>query len=72
MAIIDCPLDEVIIQHGQRDVGQQRGEDPALRGAGDGAFPGAGVGQDTGLEERLHQRQDSFLFDPCARSINAV
>ena len=32
-------LDEVIIQHGQGDVGQQRGEDPALRGAGDAALP---------------------------------
>ena len=33
-------LDEVIIQHGQGDVGQQRGEDPALRGAGDACLPG--------------------------------
>ena len=31
---------EVIIQHGQGDVGQQRGEDPALRGAGDACLPG--------------------------------
>jgi len=63
-------LGEVVIQHGQGDVGQQRGEDPALRSAGDTALPRSGGREDPGLEEGLHQRQNALVFDPCAETVH--
>nr|WP_238695431.1 hypothetical protein [Ornithinimicrobium flavum] len=56
--------DEVIIQRGQGDVGQQRGQDPALRGAGVRRLPRAGGGHHPGLEERLDQPGHALVADP--------
>jgi integrase len=43
----------MLIEHRQRDVGQQRGQDAALRRAGQGVPLIAEFGEDPGLEERL-------------------
>src|SRR5215204_94269 len=55
---------EVVVQHTQRDVGQQRGQDPALRCAGIAVLEGLRLGEDACLAERLDQRQDPFVDDP--------
>jgi hypothetical protein len=54
----------VLIEHRQGDVGQQRGQDPALRGAGFGVLRNAGLGHDTGLQERLHQGEHTLVRHP--------
>ena len=56
--------DEVFVENGQGDVGQQRREDPALGRAGD-RLPGDVVlGEDASPQECLHQSQDSLISDP--------
>ena len=61
---------EVVIQRGQRDVGQQRGQDPALRGAGAALFQVAVGRHDPGFEERLDQRADFLVLDPPAEPVH--
>lgn len=63
-------LGEVLVQDRQRDVGQQRGEDPALRGAGDRAFEATVLGKDPGVQERLDERQHALVFDPVAHAVH--
>ncbi len=46
---------QVLIEHRQRDVSQQRGKDAALRRPGQGALAVAALSEDTGFEERLDQ-----------------
>ena len=41
-----------------------RSQDPSLRGAGDAVLAVSGLGEDTGLEERLHQREHALVLDP--------
>ena len=53
----DCPL-------------RWRSPDPALRSAGDAAFPGTSGREDPGLEEGLHQRQNAFVFDPRPETVH--
>ena len=60
----------MLIEHRQRDVGQERGQDPALRGAGVGVLAVAGLGHHTGLEERLHQQQHAFVFHPMTHPVH--
>ncbi len=48
-----------------KTLGQQRGEDPALRCAGVARAVDLVLAQDPGLEERLDQGQDSLVPDPC-------
>ncbi len=45
-------------------------EDPALRSAGDAAFPGAGGCEDPGLQEGFHQRQNALVGDPCPEPVH--
>ena len=59
------PLGEVLIQDRQRHVAQQRGKNRPLRSSGVGVFHSAILGEDTRLQERLHQRQDAFVSDSC-------
>ena len=59
---------EVIIQRGQRDVGQQRGEYPAGGGARVCLFPVTVGRHDPGLEERLDQREHALVRDPRAEA----
>jgi hypothetical protein len=54
----------MLIQRGQGDVGQQRGEDPALRGAGVSLFHAAAGRHDPGFEERLDQHEHPLVLDP--------
>jgi hypothetical protein len=63
-------LGEVLVQRRQRDVGQQRGEDPALWGAGDRPLKATLLGQDPGVEERLDERQHALVFDPVAHAVH--
>ena len=66
-------LGEVIIQHGQGDVGQQRGEDPALRGAGDAAFPVPVAVRTPALRKDFtNARTRLSAIRARSRSINAV
>jgi hypothetical protein len=51
----------VLIERAQGDIGQQRGQDASLRSAGEAVFPVAGLGEDSGLEECLHQREHAFV-----------
>jgi hypothetical protein len=60
----------MLVEGRQRDVAEQRGENPPLWGAGDGVPPGAILGQDAGLEERLDQRQDALVGDPSAHAVH--
>ena len=55
---------EVLVQHRQRGVGDQRRENPALRGAGERLFSAAQLRHDPGLEERLDERHDALVRDP--------
>jgi len=55
---------QVLIEHRQRDVGQQRRQDAALRCAGAGVLVVAEFGEDPGLEERLDQPQHTLVLDP--------
>jgi hypothetical protein len=51
-----------LIKQRQGDVEDQRGEDPALRGAGVGVFVLAVLGEDARLQECLHQRSTRLSF----------
>jgi hypothetical protein len=51
-----------LIKQRQGDVEDQRGEDPALRGAGVGVFVLAVLGEDARLQECLHQRQHALVL----------
>src|SRR5215213_10669412 len=59
---------EVLVEHFQGDVGQERGKDPTLRGASVVLPGGLVLAEDPRLEERLDQRQDSFVSDPSTDS----
>ena len=59
----------MLVEHREGDVGQQRREDAALRGAGDRVPVGAILGEDAGLQERLHQAQDASVSDPMPHPI---
>jgi hypothetical protein len=61
---------EVVVERRQRDVGQQRGEYPALRGAGIGLFPPAVGRHDPGFEERLDQRAHPLVRDPPPEAVH--
>src|ERR1022692_3064553 len=61
---------EVLVQRRQRDVGQQRGEYPALGGAGQAFFPVADGRHDPGFEERLDQRAYPLVLDPCPEAVH--
>ena len=66
-------LGEVIIQRGQGDVGQQRGEDPALRGTGDAGFSGPVVVRTPALRKALTSARTRLsLIRARTRSINAA
>jgi hypothetical protein len=58
-------LGEVAIQGGQGDVGEQRGESPALHSSRWCLFPVPGAGHDPGFQESLHQREHALVLDPC-------
>src|SRR4029077_15696819 len=55
---------QVLIEHRQNDVGQQRRQDAALRRSGVSVLAVAELGEYTGLEKRLHQAQYAFVLDP--------
>ena len=55
---------DVLIEHAQRDVRQQRGQDPSLRGPGRGVPLLTEFGEDPGLEERLDQGQHALVLHP--------
>jgi hypothetical protein len=55
---------QLLIEHRHGDVEDQRGEDPALRRAGVGIPVLAEFGENTGLQERLHQRQHPLVLNP--------
>ena len=55
---------DVLIEHAERDVGQQRGQDPSLRGPGRGVPLLTELGEDPGLEERLDQGQHALVLHP--------
>jgi len=55
---------QVLIEHRQRDVGQQRRQNAPLRRAGVGVLEVAEFGEDPGFEERLDQPQHSLVLDP--------
>lgn len=61
---------QVLIEHRQRDVGQQRGQDAALRRAGLGVLDLAEFGEDPGLEERLDQPQHPLVLDPGSHAVH--
>ena len=54
----------MLVEHRQRDVGQQRRQDASLRRAGVGVLEVAEFGEDPGFEERLDQPQHSLVLDP--------
>ena len=53
-----------LVQHGQRDIGQQRRDDPALGCSFDGGGLAAEFVKNSGFEECPHQRHDLFVLDP--------
>ena len=55
---------DVLIEHAQRDVGQEWGKDPSLRGPGRGVPLLTELGEDSGLEERLDQGQHALVLHP--------
>ena len=55
---------EVLVQHRQCDVGQQRREDPALRGAGVRGPVEPGLGKNPRGQERPDQTQHALVRDP--------
>lgn len=61
---------EMLIQHQQGDVGQQRRQDAALWGPGEGVAALAVLAQNPGLEKRLHQCQDAFVPDPLPQALH--
>ncbi len=62
-------LGEMIVEHGQGDVGQQRRQDPPC-GVPVLVFRDAVLTEDPGLQERLHQRQDAFVPDPSTHPVH--
>ena len=60
----------MVVQRRQGDVGEQRGENPALRGSGQCLFPISGGRHDPGLQERLYQRADALVLDPDPEAIH--
>jgi hypothetical protein len=46
---------EVVVQRRQRDIGERRRENSALRGPGQCLFPVSEFGEDPGFQERLNQ-----------------
>ncbi len=54
----------MLIERRQRDVRQQRREDPALRRAGDRVLDASLLGHDPGPQERLDKRQHALVPDP--------
>jgi hypothetical protein len=62
-------LDDVLIQHRQGQVAEQRGKNPTLRGAGDRVPDRAILAEDARLQERLDQRQDPPISDPSPHSL---
>ena len=61
---------DVLVQHRQRHVAQQRREDRPLRGAGVGVPQDAVLTEDPGLQERLHQGQDAFVPDAMTHPVH--
>jgi hypothetical protein len=55
---------EMLVECGQRDVGQQRRQDATLRGARRRVPQPGLLVEDPGFEERLDQRQDALVGDP--------
>jgi len=53
-----------VVVNGQCHIGDQRRQDPALRGSGHRLFPIAAGRHDPGFQERLHQRADPLALDP--------
>jgi hypothetical protein len=62
-------LDDVLIQHRQGQVAEQRGKNPTLRGAGDRVPDRAILAEDARFQERLDQRQDPPISDPSPHSL---
>ena len=63
-------LVEMVVQRRQCNVRQQRGQDPALRGAGVRLFPAAEFREDPGFQERLHQRARTLVLDPYPQPVH--
>ncbi len=61
---------EVLVEHAQRDVGQQRGQDAALGCAGRGVFQSGVLGEHAGFEKRLDQRQHAFVADTLSHAVH--
>ena len=55
---------EMIVEDRQRNVGQQRRQDAALRCAHLGVSGDAVLGEDTGTQKRLDQRHHAFVSNP--------
>ena len=60
---------EVLVQAGQRDVGEQRRENAALGCTGSRLAADALFREHSCLEKRLHQRQDPFVSDSVTHTI---
>jgi hypothetical protein len=60
----------VLVEHRQRDVGQQRRDDAALRSPGVGVLAFAEFCEDPGLQERFHQGQDPLILDPLPDAVH--
>ena len=63
-------LGDVLVQHRQGHVAEQRREDRPLRGTGVGFPHDAVLGEDARLQERLHQGQDAFVPDPSPHPVH--
>src|SRR5262245_20538175 len=57
-------LHHMLIEHRHRHVEDQRGKDAALRRSSPGVLTLAKFGENPGLEKRLDQCQNAFVFDP--------
>ena len=63
-------LMQVLIEHRQRDVGQQRRQNATLRRAGVGVLVLAEFGEDPGLKERLDQQQHTLVLHSEAHPVH--
>ncbi len=63
-------LGEVLVEDRECDVGQQRREDAPLGRAGLGVPRHAVLGEDAGMEERLHQPHDTLVPDPMSHPVH--
>src|SRR5437899_7647881 len=61
---------EMVVQRRQGDVGEQRRENPDLRGPCQSVFPVSEFGEDPGFQERLHQRAHTLILDPHPETIH--